>query len=69
MYNDGQSNPECHFQSVTVAFQSNRKIRRNQMETDLLRVSQLYVLKNALAEIHLLIAAATVGTHLNPNAY
>jgi hypothetical protein len=69
MHNDGQTAPEDHFQPAAVAFQSNRKIRRDQMKTDFIPDNELYVPQSALAKIHRLIAVATVGTYLNPNAY
>ncbi len=69
MHNDGQTDPEGNCQPVTVDFQSNRKIRRNQMKTDFVRGNEMYVPKNALAKIHRFIAVATVGTYLNPNAF
>jgi hypothetical protein len=39
------------------------------METYSLCANRFYARKNALAKIYLLVASATVGTHLNPNAY
>jgi hypothetical protein len=67
--NDGQLDPEGHIPPAIVAFQSNRTIRRYQMETYFLSANRFYARKSAHAEIHLLVAAANVGTHLNPNAY
>jgi hypothetical protein len=67
--NDGQLDPEGHIPPAIVAFQSNRTIRRYQVETYFLCANRFYARKNALAKIHLLVASATVGTHLNPNAY
>jgi hypothetical protein len=67
--NDGQLDPEGHIPPAIGAFQSNRTIRRYQMETYSLCVNRFYARKNALAKIHLLIAVATVGTHLSRNAF
>jgi hypothetical protein len=39
------------------------------MKTDFVRGNEMYVRKNALAKIHGFIAAATVGTYLNPNVF
>jgi hypothetical protein len=39
------------------------------MKTDFIPDNELYVPQSALAKIHRLIAVATVGTYLNPNAY
>ena len=69
MDHDGQTDPEGHIPPAIVAFQSNRTIRRCQMETYFLCGNRFYARKNAQAKIHLLVAAASVGTHLNPNAY
>jgi hypothetical protein len=60
--------PEGHIPPATVTFQSKRKIGRYQMKTCFICINRFYARKNALAKIHLLIAVATVGTHLNPNA-
>jgi len=69
MHNEGQTDPERNFQPATAAFQSNQNIRRNQVKTDFVRGNEMYMRKNALAKIHGFIAAAAVGTYLNPGAF